>query len=357
MSFTTLIVVIVSAILNICICYPLSQFYSYGLAAGDSELPANDDGFTSRIPISVSFPFFGSSYNSIYVNNNGDVTFETPLSECTSQPFPIDGSHRIIAPFWTDIDTRKGGRLWYRTTTDRTILQRGTNNINTLFPNIVTFTATWMMIITWEDVAAYGCSTSGSCQQWNTFQLVLINNGVNSFVVYDYNKITWTQSAQVGFNAGDGVHYYSVPGSMTNAVLNLPQMSNIGIPGQYVFRVDQAKITNADTVDECASSPCVHGNCSNEYLYYECICDPGYTGVNCEIDINECQSSPCVHGNCSDLINHYTCQCYAGYTGTNCEIDIDECASSPCIHGNCTDRVNGYTCQCIPGYTGVHCET
>lgn len=32
---------------------------------------------------------------------------------------------------------------------------------------------------------------------------------------------------------------------MTNSVLNLPQMSNIGVPGQFVFRVDQNKISNA----------------------------------------------------------------------------------------------------------------
>ena len=41
-----------------------------------------------------------------------------------------------------------------------------------------------------------------------------------------------------------------------------------------------------DVIDECASSPCVHGNCSNEYLHYVCICQPGYTGVNCETGKN-----------------------------------------------------------------------
>lgn len=50
---------------------------------------------------------------------------------------------------------------------------------------------------------------------------------------------------QVGFNAGDGVNYYAVNGSMTDSVLNLPQMSNIGIPGKFVFRVDLAEIANA----------------------------------------------------------------------------------------------------------------
>jgi hypothetical protein len=35
---------------------------------------------------------------------------------------------------------------------------------------------------------------------------------------------------------------------MTDAVLNLPQMSNIGVPGQFVFRVDQTKISNAGLI-------------------------------------------------------------------------------------------------------------
>lgn len=33
--------------------------------------------------------------------------------------------------------------------------------------------------------------------QRNTIQLVLITNGVHSFVVFSYDKITWTKSTQV----------------------------------------------------------------------------------------------------------------------------------------------------------------
>nr|XP_022329850.1 sushi, nidogen and EGF-like domain-containing protein 1 [Crassostrea virginica] len=340
-------------ILNIVVCFPLDQFFPYGSSAGDGQLAACDDCSTSSIPIAVNFSFFGSSFDSIYVNSNGDVTFGSPLTQYTSEPFPINGSHKIIAPFWTDIETSNGGQLWYRTT-QNSELQQGTNKIRSLFSNIENFAATWMMIVTWDNVAEYNCGST--CSQRNTFQLALITDGSHSFAVFNYNKITWTKSSQVGFNAGDGIHYYSVPGSMTDAVLNLPQMSNIGIPGQYVFRVDQNKISNADTIDECASSPCVHGNCSNEYLYYECICEPGYTGVNCESEIDECQSSPCIHGNCSDHLSYYTCDCHAGYTGSHCQTDIDECTSSPCIHGTCTDIINGYLCSCMPGYTGVLCE-
>lgn len=106
----------------------------------------------------------------VQVNNNGDVTFDAPLSEFTSQPFPISGSHKIIAPFWTDIDTRYGGYVWYRTTRDHTVLQRGTNklrSLSSLFPELHTFSASWMMVVTWKDVAAYHCSPTGNitCQQ------------------------------------------------------------------------------------------------------------------------------------------------------------------------------------------------
>lgn len=43
---------------------------------------------------------------------------------------------------------------------------------------------------------------------------------------------------QVGYNAGDGVHYYSAPGARTDSMKNLTTMSNIDIPGKFIFRVD-----------------------------------------------------------------------------------------------------------------------
>ena len=37
-------------------------------------------------------------------------------------------------------------------------------------------------------------------------------------------------------------------------------------------------------------------------------------------DINECASDPCIHGNCTDVVNGYICSCELGYEGTHCDV-------------------------------------
>lgn len=36
-------------------------------------------------------------------------------------------------------------------------------------------------------------------------------------------------------------------------------------------------------------------------------------------DVDECASSPCVNGACTNEVNGYTCQCVDGWQGTNCD--------------------------------------
>lgn len=54
-----------------------------------------------------------------------------------------------------------------------------------------------------------------------------------------------------------------------------------------------------------------------------------------------------------DEVNGYSCQCTPGYTGNNCENQVDECASNPCMNGgSCTDLQNGFRCTCPQGTSG-----
>ena len=92
-------------------------------------------------------------------------------------------------------------------------------------------------------------------------------------------------------------------------------------------------------------------------IHIYCVTFTGYTGLDCEIEINECVPDPCEHGFCHDLISDYDCLCEKGWTGKNCEIDIDDCMEKPCQNGGyCNDLLNDYQCQCPPVYKGKNCE-
>ena len=111
-------------------------------------------------------------------------------------------------------------------------------------------------------------------------------------------------------------------------------------------------------VDHCAANPCQHGTCTNDTSGYTCACDAGYTGTNCQTNIDDCAATPCQNGGaCSDGLGGYTCTCPPGFTGANCQTDVDECATNPCANGGiCTDGVASFTCECVPGYDGATCD-
>lgn len=92
----------------------------------------------------------------------------------------------------------------------------------------------------------------------------------------------------------------------------------------------------------------------------QCTCYPGYTGIDCDINIDDCQAASCPgNSTCVDGINSFTCQCLEGYSGKNCTpIDVDDCIGVDCgENGRCLDDRNGYVCLCELGYMGDHCET
>ena len=81
-----------------------------------------------------------------------------------------------------------------------------------------------------------------------------------SFVIFLYadDKIQWTTGkasngtdglggtpAQVGFDAGDGIRYFTVPGSRTDEIINVAETSNVGIPGMWIFRIDGQEVEAA----------------------------------------------------------------------------------------------------------------
>ena len=203
---------------------------------GSGVLPGNDDGSSAEIDIGAAFPrglpYFGQTYRSIYVNNNGSITFGGATGLFTPQLFPQTGN-RMIAPFWADVDTRTGGRP-------------ARNGVYwDLRPG--------QLVVTWYRVGFYPNDDS----RQNTFQLIITSNEIldqdNLWrVEIRYGRLEWTTGgasggsggfggtpAQAGFDAGDGRTFVILPGSGSRAVLNLAQTSNVGFPGIWVINIYQ----------------------------------------------------------------------------------------------------------------------
>ena len=65
----------------------------------------NDDVFTGPVPIGFAINFFGTTYTSLFVGTNGYVTFDR--GQTGYDPLNlINYQQKIIAPFYSDIDTR-----------------------------------------------------------------------------------------------------------------------------------------------------------------------------------------------------------------------------------------------------------
>nr|XP_048701153.1 protein eyes shut homolog [Caretta caretta] len=73
-------------------------------------------------------------------------------------------------------------------------------------------------------------------------------------------------------------------------------------------------------------------------LGFQCQCMKGFAGPRCEINVNECSSSPCLHGYCYDIVDGFYCLCNPGYAGLKCDQDVDDCILNACDHNStCMD--------------------
>ena len=77
-------------------------------------------------------------------------------------------------------------------------------------------------------------------------------------------------------------------------------------------------INNCTFDDSCQKIFCEYGQCMNDFDRGKCVCDRGWMGEKCQINIDECQlgHNCSANGFCQDhLEGFYTCICQPGFTG------------------------------------------
>ena len=206
---------------------------------GENQFADNDDG-SITIDVSSVFTgglnFFGTTYSTIYLNNNGNITFGTPI--WAYQPYDLSGNtgNPIIAPYFADVDTRGDGDVYYDLDT-----------INNIFT------------VTWDLVGHYSYSTYPDV---NSFQLRLADQGSGDFdIEFRYERLYWTLGsasgglhARAGYNSGNGIDYYELPESGIAAdMLDLVNRSNVGIDGLFQWQVRNGSVTPGPVVPEPAT--------------------------------------------------------------------------------------------------------
>ena len=79
-----------------------------GLACQATEVAPNDDQSSPEIALPFTLDFHGRAFSSLWVNNNGNITFDQPVAAFT--PVPLDTiDAAIVAAWFADVDTRGAG--------------------------------------------------------------------------------------------------------------------------------------------------------------------------------------------------------------------------------------------------------
>jgi len=208
-----------------------------------NTLPANDDDSTAAVDLGFTLDFFGTNHSSLFVNNNGNITFTSALGEFTPEPLASVGQP-IVAPFWADVDTR------------------GNGSGEVTYGQVV-FQGQPALCVNWNNVGVG--YFSAHVDKLNKFQLLLVDRSdvaAGDFdIVFNYDQVQWEtgdasggtdglggSSARAGYSNGDPSTPFTsleLPGSAVNGAF-LDSNTDTGLInnsrdsatlGRYLFEV------------------------------------------------------------------------------------------------------------------------
>jgi hypothetical protein len=156
------------------------------------------DAYHGPVALPFDFCYFGDTYNEVYINSKGSISFNAPVCDWTPEAFP-GAAYDMIAGFWADSDFTGVGLCYYEVLDDA-------------------FVVTFLEVGYWP----------GQGNLRNSFQII-ITDGVSSLLppgyqaAFIYDDMNWTHGgvggsggccgttpATVGLDKATGTTHYQV---------------------------------------------------------------------------------------------------------------------------------------------------
>ena len=189
----------------------------------------NDDA-SYVFSLSNRYSFYDASYDSIYVSINGYVSLDS-FSERSIPSFSALSS-QLIAGLSMDLITTTTGNIYYRETSDSSILASVKSYILAYGSSkYSTFDLNSAFIVTYDNVPFYTSPSS-----YNSFQIILTTtSSCETFAVVVYKFISSGRSDYyAGFSAKNALLYKQIASSDLSYLANNPSLA---LPSYLVYKL------------------------------------------------------------------------------------------------------------------------
>lgn len=274
------------------ICYPVYSIDIPGSIPGTSlvdvrnsggiALNLGDDSVSGNIPLGFDFRLFGRTFNSVWVSNNGVISFSNGnISGYNSEPLRQLGSeyNYSLLPLWTDLINGGEQNPWV-----------------SLRPNTAIFG--------WYNTREYGSRNSTSnfeVQLWNNssfeFRYANVNLARQAFTIGYTGNISAGEYVQWARNPGGGFlgeNFKFISDPLSQCTVN--PLYNIDCPGYAAAYLQQQCSINQLYSISCPryEQTLLEQNCASNSLYSsQC---PGYAAALLE---QNCARNPLYSSQCS----------------------------------------------------------
>jgi len=310
-------ILLLSAVIQVS-CLTLDELLPYGPASGDQALDKNSEDKNSvEAPFTVPFVFYQREFDSVFINENGLVSFQMELPSYYNSELPMD--YPVIAPFYSDVDIREAGQIYWRVSRSQEDLRLVNSLISPRYRNL-RFTASEVVVVTWDQVASFDRQQD----KVNTFQLVMATDGSTSFAMFLYPEdgIQWIRGTGKNRNSADaraqaGIMFLLQDGAYTllpfsghDQIANVASWSNTDKPGLFLFRVGRI-----ESLDDAQPPDTPRQGYDME------------SARDCGLGSTFCHSA----ATCSASASGFCCSCNQGWYGDG----------ENCLQENQPQRVNG----------------